>query len=258
MSNCQSNDYNAQQLYYDRKCNMRPSGRTLGQIRPVTITRQFTAHAEGSVLIEFGDTKVICTATVETGVPRFLKGQGKGWITAEYGMLPRSTHTRMRREAANGKQSGRTLEISRLIARSLRAAVDLVALGENTITVDCDVIQADGGTRTASITGACVALVDALNHMRAKGIINSNPLKHMIAAVSVGIYQGEAVSDLDYLEDSAADTDMNVVMTETGKLIEVQGTAEEEPFSFDEMQAMLALAKNSINELFDIQKTALN
>ena len=162
---------------------MRPSGRTPGQIRPITITRQFTAHAEGSVLIEFGDTKVICTASVEEGVPRFLKGEGKGWITAEYGMLPRSTHTRMRREAASGKQSGRTLEISRLIARSLRAAVDLAALGENTITIDCDVIQADGGTRTASITGACVALVDGLNYMRAKEIIKTNPLKHMIAAV---------------------------------------------------------------------------
>ncbi len=237
---------------------MRPSGRTAGQIRPITITRQFTAHAEGSVLIEFGDTKVICTATVEDTVPRFLKGQGKGWITAEYGMLPRSTHTRMRREAASGKQGGRTLEISRLIARSLRAAVDLTALGENMITVDCDVIQADGGTRTASITGACVALVDALNHMRTKGTLKTNPLKHMIAAVSVGIYQGEPVADLDYAEDSAADTDMNVVMTDTGKLIEIQGTAEEEPFSFEEMQAMLQLAKHGIDELFDEQKTALS
>ena len=237
---------------------MRPSGRTLGQIRPVTITRQFTTHAEGSVLIEFGDTKVICTATGEVGVPRFLKGKGKGWVTAEYGMLPRSTHTRMRREAASGKQSGRTLEISRLIARALRAAVDLKALGENTISVDCDVIQADGGTRTASITGACVALVDALNYMRAKDIIKTNPLKHMIAAVSVGIYKGEPVADLDYPEDSAADTDLNVVMTDTGKLIEVQGTAEEEPFSFEEMQAMLELAKNGISELFDIQKAALS
>ncbi len=179
---------------------MRPSGRTNGQIRPVTITRQFTAHAEGSILIEFGNTKVICTATVEEGVPRFLKGQGKGWVTAEYGMLPRSTHTRMRREAASGKQSGRTLEISRLIARALRAAVDLTALGENMITIDCDVIQADGGTRTASITGACVALVDAINYMRAKDIIKNNPLKHMIAAVSVGIYNGEPISDLDYLK----------------------------------------------------------
>jgi ribonuclease PH len=258
MLNSALNDYNAQQLFHHRYINMRPSGRTPGQIRPVTITRQFTTHAEGSVLIEFGDTKVICTASVEIGVPRFLKGQGKGWITAEYGMLPRSTHTRMRREAASGKQSGRTLEISRLIARALRAAVDLKALGENTISVDCDVIQADGGTRTASITGACVALVDALNYMRAKDIIKTNPLKHMIAAVSVGIYKGEAVSDLDYPEDSAADTDMNVVMTDTGKLIEIQGTAEEAPFSFDEMHIMLALAKDSINELFDLQKIALN
>lgn len=236
---------------------MRPSGRTSGQIRPVTITRQFTAHAEGSVLIEFGETKVICTATVEEGVPRFLKGQGKGWVTAEYGMLPRSTHTRMRREAASGKQGGRTLEISRLIARSLRAAVDLKALGENTITIDCDVIQADGGTRTASITGACIALVDAINYMRAKNIINVNPIKHMIAAISVGIYKGEPISDLEYLEDSEAETDMNVVMTDTGKLIEVQGTAEEEPFSFDEMNEMMTLAKHSISELLDAQKTAL-
>ncbi|REL25274.1 ribonuclease PH [Thalassotalea euphylliae] len=237
---------------------MRPSGRTLGQIRPVTITRQFTAHAEGSILIEFGETKVICTATVEEGVPRFLKGQGKGWVTAEYGMLPRSTHTRMRREAAGGKQGGRTMEIQRLIARALRAAVDLKALGENTITIDCDVIQADGGTRTASITGACVALVDALNYMRAKEIIKTNPLKHMIAAVSVGIYKGQPIADLEYVEDSEAETDMNVVMTETGKLIEVQGTAEEEPFSFDEMNEMMQLAKHGINELFDIQKAALS
>jgi ribonuclease PH len=258
MSNLVLKDYTAQQLFHHRYINMRPIGRTPGQILPVTITRQFTTHADGSVLIEFGDTKVICTASVEVGVPRFLKGQGKGWITAEYGMLPRSTHTRMRREAANGKQSGRTLEISRLIARALRAAVDLKALGENTISVDCDVIQADGGTRTASITGACVALVDALNYMRAKDIIKTNPLKHMIAAVSVGIYKGEAVSDLDYPEDSAADTDMNVVMTDTGKLIEIQGTAEEAPFSFDEMHNMLALAKDSINELFDLQKLALS
>lgn len=237
---------------------MRPSGRTPGQIRPVTITRQFTAHAEGSILIEFGETKVICTATVEEGVPRFLKGQGKGWVTAEYGMLPRSTHTRMRREAAGGKQGGRTMEIQRLIARALRAAVDLKALGENTITIDCDVIQADGGTRTASITGACVALVDALNYMRAKEIIKTNPLKHMIAAVSVGIYKGQPISDLEYLEDSEAETDMNVVMTETGKLIEVQGTAEEAPFSFDEMNEMMQLAKAGINELFDAQKAALS
>ena len=237
---------------------MRPSGRTSNQIRPVTITRQFTCHAEGSVLIEFGNTKVLCNASVEEGVPRFMKGQGKGWITAEYSMLPRATHTRSGREAARGKQGGRTLEIQRLIARSLRAAVDLKLLGENTITVDCDVIQADGGTRTASITGACVALVDALSWMRTKGILKTNPLKHMIAALSVGIYKGNAIADLEYLEDSDAETDMNVVMTETGHLIEVQGTAEGEPFSFDEMQAMMELAKDGLRELFDEQKAALN
>ena len=237
---------------------MRPSGRTASQIRPVTITRQFTCHAEGSVLIEFGNTKVLCNASVEEGVPRFMKGQGKGWITAEYSMLPRSTHTRSAREAARGKQGGRTLEIQRLIARSLRAAVDLNMLGENTITVDCDVIQADGGTRTASITGACVALVDALSWMRTKGIIKANPLKHMIAALSVGVYQGNAIADLEYVEDSDAETDMNVVMTDTGKLIEVQGTAEGEPFSFEEMDEMLELAKHGLRELFDLQKSALN
>ena len=236
---------------------MRPSGRTTSQIRPVTITRNFTAHAEGSVLIEIGDTKVLCNATVETGVPRFMKGQGKGWVTAEYGMLPRSTHTRNNREAARGKQSGRTMEIQRLIARSLRAAVDLKELGENTITIDCDVIQADGCTRTASITGACVALVDAINYMRAEGILKTNPLKHMIAAISVGVYKGTPIADLEYVEDSEAETDMNVIMTEDGRLIEVQGTAEEEPFTFDEMQEMLSLAKNAINELVDEQKKAL-
>ena len=237
---------------------MRPSGRTANQIRPVTITRHFTCHAEGSVLVEFGNTKVICNATVEEGVPRFMKGKGEGWITAEYNMLPRATHSRSGREAARGKQGGRTLEIQRLIARSLRAAVDLKLLGENTITLDCDVIQADGGTRTASITGACVALVDALTHMRSKGILKANPLKHMIAALSVGVYKGNAIADLEYLEDSDAETDMNVVMTETGKLIEVQGTAEGEPFSFEEMSEMLDLAKHGLRELFDIQKTALN
>ena len=237
---------------------MRPSGRTASQIRPVTITRQFTCHAEGSVLIEFGNTKVICNATVEEGVPRFMKGQGKGWITAEYSMLPRATHTRSAREAARGKQGGRTLEIQRLIARSLRAAVDLSILGENTITVDCDVIQADGGTRTASITGACVALVDALTHMRSKGIIKANPLKHMIAALSVGIYEGSAIADLEYVEDSSAETDMNVVMTETGQLIEVQGTAEGEPFSFDELNEMMSIAKAGLMELFEAQKLALS
>ena len=236
---------------------MRPSGRTASQIRPVTITRQYTCHAEGSVLVEFGNTKVLCNATVEEGVPRFMKGQGKGWITAEYSMLPRATHTRSGREAARGKQGGRTLEIQRLIARSLRAAVDLQLLGENTITLDCDVIQADGGTRTASITGACVALVDALTYMRSKGIIKTNPLKHMIAALSVGIYEGTPIADLEYTEDSAAETDMNIVMTETGKLIEVQGTAEGEPFSSEDMNAMLDLAKHAIRELMDLQKQAL-
>ena len=237
---------------------MRPSGRTASQIRPVTITRHYTCHAEGSVLVEFGNTKVLCNATVEEGVPRFMKGQGKGWITAEYSMLPRATHTRSQGEAARGKQGGRTLEIQRLIARSLRAAVDLKLLGENTITIDCDVIQADGGTRTASITGACVALVDALTHMRNKGILKANPLKFMVAALSVGIYEGAPVADLEYVEDSAAETDMNVVMTETGKLIEVQGTAEGEPFSFDELQELLDIAKHGLRELFDIQKAALN
>ncbi|NMH60678.1 ribonuclease PH [Alteromonas ponticola] len=236
---------------------MRPSGRTASQIRPVTLTRNYTCHAEGSVLVEFGNTKVLCNATVVEGVPRFMKGMGKGWVTAEYSMLPRATHTRSDREAARGKQGGRTLEIQRLIARSLRAAVDLKLLGENTITLDCDVIQADGGTRTASITGACVALVDALTYMRSKGIIKTNPLKHMIAALSVGIYKGMPVADLEYTEDSAADTDMNIVMTETGKLIEVQGTAEAEPFSFEEMNEMLEIARHGLRELFDIQKSAL-
>ncbi|WP_018692150.1 ribonuclease PH [Algicola sagamiensis] len=236
---------------------MRPSGRTPNQIRPITITRNYTLHAEGSVLVEFGNTKVLCTATVEEGVPRFMKGAGKGWITAEYGMLPRSTHTRCQREAAKGKQGGRTMEIQRLIARSLRAAVNLSAMGENTITIDCDVIQADGGTRTASITGACVALVDALSYMRKKGIINNNPLKHLIAAVSVGIYNDTPISDLEYVEDSEAETDMNVIMTETGKFIEVQGTAEGEPFSYEELQDMLSLAQDSIREIIDIQKQVL-
>ncbi len=236
---------------------MRPRGRTTSQIRPVTITRNFTAHAEGSVLIEIGDTKVLCTATVESGVPRFMKGQGKGWINAEYGMLPRSTHTRNQREAARGKQTGRTMEIQRLIARSLRAAVDLKILGENTITIDCDVIQADGGTRTASITGACVALVDAINYMLKKNMVKANPLKHLIAAISVGVYKGTPIADLEYVEDSEAETDMNVVMTEDGRLIEVQGTAEEEPFTFDEMHEMTSLAKHAIKELIDEQKKAL-
>lgn len=237
---------------------MRPSGRTAGQIRPISIQRNYTLHAEGSVLVEFGNTKVLCNATVEEGVPRFMKGEGRGWVTAEYSMLPRATHTRSHREAARGKQGGRTLEIQRLIARSLRAAVDLKLLGENTITIDCDVIQADGGTRTASISGACVALADALSWMRTKGILKTNPMKCLIGAVSVGVYKGIPVVDLEYVEDSAAETDMNVVMTDTGKLIEVQGTAEEEPFSFEEMNEMMELAKRGIREIFDLQKASLN
>ncbi|MCL2919961.1 ribonuclease PH [Shewanella litorisediminis] len=237
---------------------MRPGNRTPAQTRPISITRNFTAHAEGSVLVEFGETKVLCTASFTEGVPRFLKGSGQGWLTAEYGMLPRSTHSRMDREAARGKQSGRTQEIQRLIGRALRAAVDLKQLGENTIVVDCDVIQADGGTRTAAITGACVALVDALNWARGKGLVKANPLKFLIAAVSVGIHNGEAICDLEYVEDSAAETDMNVVMTETGKIIEVQGTAEGEPFTHEELLAMLELAKHGIREIIDTQKAALN
>jgi ribonuclease PH len=236
---------------------MRPSGRALDQLREVKITRNFTKHAEGSVLVEFGDTKVICTASVETRVPSFLRGQGQGWVTAEYGMLPRSTGSRMMREAAKGKQAGRTVEISRLIGRSLRAAIDLEALGENSITIDCDVIQADGGTRTASITGACVALVDAINHMIENGQLKKNPMKYMIGAVSVGVYNGEAVLDLDYAEDSNAETDLNVIMADNGGFIEIQGTAEGEPFQPNELNAMLDLAKKGIAELTQIQQAAL-
>lgn len=237
---------------------MRPSGRTAEQVRSINITRHYTKHAEGSVLIEFGDTKVLCNATVEEGVPRFLKGQNKGWITAEYGMLPRATNSRTQREAAKGKQTGRTMEIQRLIARSLRAAVDLEKLGEYTITVDCDVIQADGGTRTASVSGACVALYDALNDMVEKGTLKNNPFKGFIAAISVGIVNNEAICDLEYIEDSNAETDMNVIMTEEGKLIEIQGTAEGEPFSHEELLTLLGLAKNGINSIIKHQKAALN
>ena len=235
----------------------RPSGRAVDQLREISIERNYTAHAEGSVLISCGQTKVLCTASVEERVPRFLKGQGKGWITAEYGMLPRSTGSRMAREAARGKQSGRTQEIQRLIGRSLRAAVDLTALGEHSITLDCDVIQADGGTRTASITGAYVALTDAINYMLDKGLIKKSPLARQIASVSVGIYKGEAVLDLDYPEDSNAETDMNVIMDDEGHFIEVQGTAEGAPFSADEMNAMLALASKGIKELIQAQQHAL-
>ena len=236
---------------------MRPSGRTADQLREVKITREYTMHAEGSVLVEFGNTKVICTASVERGVPRFLKGTGQGWVTAEYGMLPRSTTDRMGREASRGKQGGRTLEIQRLIGRSLRAAVDLKELGENSITIDCDVIQADGGTRTASITGACVALVDAIRYMQRKKMIKTDPFLQLIASVSVGMYKGSPVLDLDYPEDSNAETDMNVVMTEEGGFIEIQGTAEAAPFSQNEMTAMLALAKSGIEELVTLQKQVL-
>ncbi|WP_113632426.1 ribonuclease PH [Pectobacterium peruviense] len=236
---------------------MRPTGRSAQQVRPLTFTRHYTKHAEGSVLVEFGDTKVLCNATVEEGVPRFLKGQGQGWVTAEYGMLPRATHSRNSREAAKGKQGGRTLEIQRLIARSLRAAIDLKVLGEYTITLDCDVLQADGGTRTASITGACVALADALNQMVANGKLKKNPMKGMVAAVSVGIVKGEALCDLEYVEDSAAETDMNVVMTEDGRMVEVQGTAEGEPFSHEELLTLLALARGGIDTIVQAQKAAL-
>lgn len=236
---------------------MRPSGRATDQLRPVTLTRQYTRHAEGSVLVEFGDTKVLCTASVENTVPRFLKGKGEGWITAEYGMLPRSTHTRSDREASKGKQGGRTLEIQRLIGRSLRACVDLKKLGENTITIDCDVIQADGGTRTAAITGGCVALVDALTFMLNKKTIKQDPLLGLVAAISVGIYEGMPVLDLDYPEDVACETDMNVVMTQQGGFVEVQGTAEGKPFSRTEADTMLALAEKGIKDLIQLQQKAL-
>ncbi|MBE9565068.1 MAG: ribonuclease PH [Proteobacteria bacterium] len=237
---------------------MRPSNRQADEMRAVKITRNYTKHAEGSVLIEFGDTKVICTASVEERVPGFLRGKGQGWVTAEYGMLPRSTGSRMRREASGGKQGGRTMEIQRLIGRALRAGIDLKVLGENTISLDCDVIQADGGTRTASITGAWVALNDAVQHLLDKKIIKKNPLHHQIASVSVGIYNGTAVLDLDYAEDSNAETDMNVVMNSDNGFIEVQGTAEGHPYSKDELNDMLALAEKGITELFSIQQNAIN
>ena len=236
---------------------MRPSQRTANQLRPYTLTRQYTRHAEGSVLVECGDTKVICNASVVDGVPRFLKGKNQGWLTAEYGMLPRSTHTRSDREASRGKQGGRTLEIQRLIGRALRSAVALDQIGEYTITLDCDVIQADGGTRCASITGACVALHDAITHMRSTGMIKGNPFRHWVSAISVGVYKGMPVLDLDYDEDSACETDMNIVMTETGGFIEVQGTAEGEPFSSDQLSALIDLGKLGCKELFELQKTAV-
>ncbi len=236
---------------------MRPSNRAPNQLRPIRITRHYTKHAEGSVLVEFGDTKVICTASVSSSVPPFLKDTGKGWVTAEYGMLPRSTHDRMPREASKGKQNGRTQEIQRLIARSLRAALDLNALGENMITVDCDVIQADGGTRTASITGGCVALVDAVNALMNQKKLKKNPFKQLVASVSVGIYKGTPIIDLDYTEDSNAETDMNVVMTETGGFIEIQGTAEKDTFKQNELDSMLGLAKEGIEQLITAQREIL-
>jgi len=236
---------------------MRPSGRKPDELRPVRITRGYTRHAEGSVLVEAGDTRVLCTASIDEKVPPFLKGQGKGWLTAEYGMLPRSTNTRMQREAASGKQSGRTQEIQRLIGRSLRSVADLSLFGERTIQIDCDVLQADGGTRTASITGAFVAVYDAVRVLIEKGAIAASPLFDSVAAVSVGVYEGTPVLDLDYSEDSACETDMNVVMTGSGGLVEVQGTAEGKPFTRAELDAMLNLASSGIRQLIAAQRSAL-
>jgi len=235
---------------------MRPSARAADELRPIRITRHYVKHAEGSVLIECGDTRVICTASVDNSVPGFLRGKGSGWVTAEYGMLPRSTGNRMRREASVGKQGGRTMEIQRLIGRALRACVDTAALGERTITVDCDVIQADGGTRTASITGAWVALSNALDGLLASGALKANPIHCQVAAISVGIVDGEPVLDLDYAEDSTAGTDMNIVMNSHGGFIEVQGTAEAGAFSDAELNAMLGLARGGIERIFELQAQA--
>lgn len=236
---------------------MRPSLRAVTEPRNIKFTRKFTQHAERSVLVEFGNTKVLCTASVCQGVPRFLKDQGQGWITAEYGMLPRSTHQRIDREAARGKQTGRTIEIQRLIGRSLRAAVDLKALGDFTITLDCDVLQADGGTRTAAISGACVSLVDALTYMKSKKLISKNPLKGLVAAISVGVYKDAVVVDLDYDEDCKAETDMNVVMTEQGDFIEIQGTAEGRALQTNELDQLLKSAREGIAVVIEKQKLAL-
>ncbi len=236
---------------------MRPSGRAADELRKVSFTRHYTCHAEGSVLVEFGNTKVLCTASVEEKVPPFLRGKNEGWVTAEYGMLPRSTGSRMRREANAGKQGGRTMEIQRLIGRSLRAIVDMKALGERSILIDCDVLQADGGTRTASITGSYVALVDAINHLIKSGKLKSSPLHGAIASVSVGIYEGVPVLDLDYPEDSNAETDMNLVMNDADSFIEIQGTAEGHAFRMDELEAMLELGKGGIRSLLALQQQAL-
>ena len=235
----------------------RSSGRGADQLRAVTLKRRYTRHPEGSVLVEFGDTRVLCTASVEARVPAFLKGQGQGWVSAEYGMLPRATHTRGEREASRGRQGGRTHEIQRLIGRALRSVVDLRALGERTIQIDCDVIQADGGTRTAAVTGAFVALCDAIGWMRQRSMLATEPVREAVAAVSVGLVEGVALLDLDYAEDSGCDTDMNVVMTASGGLVEVQGTAEGRPFSQVQLQAMLALARQGIAHLIEAQKAAL-
>ena len=236
---------------------MRSNNRQNNELRPIHFIRQYTKHAEGSVLVCFGDTKVLCTASIEAGVPRWLKDQGKGWLTAEYGMLPRATGTRTQREAARGKQSGRTQEIQRLIGRSLRAMLDLSKLGENTIYIDCDVIQADGGTRTASISGAAVALIDALEHLQRRKKLTQDPLLGLVAAVSVGVNQGRVLLDLDYAEDSTCDTDLNVVMTQAGGFIEIQGTAEEKPFTRAEANAMLDLAELGIGQIIEAQKQVL-
>ncbi len=235
----------------------RVGGRAADALRPISLTRHFTRHAEGSVLVAFGDTRVLCTASIEDGVPGFLRGKGQGWLTAEYGMLPRSTHTRTAREAAKGKQSGRTLEIQRLIGRALRAVTDLEALGERTVQIDCDVLQADGGTRTASITGACVAAHDAFSRLIATGALARNPLREFVAAVSVGVCGGVPLLDLDYPEDSTCDTDMNVVMTGAGGFVEVQGTAEGAPFSRAELDTLLGLAERGIAQLIAEQKSVL-
>jgi len=237
--------------------NARSNGRQHDELRPVRIHRNYTKHGEGSVLIEAGDTKVLCTASVEEGVPSFLKGKGRGWLTAEYGMLPRATNTRTRREAADGRQSGRTQEIQRLIGRSLRAVTDLAQLGERTIKVDCDVLQADGGTRCASITGACVAVADAIGWCKAQGLVGGEPMRDFVAAVSVGVVNGAPMLDLDYAEDSACDTDMNVVMTGSGGFVEVQATAEGAPFTRAEMEALVALAERGIEHLIAAQMQAL-
>ncbi len=236
---------------------MRPSGRAPDELRPIRITRGYTKHAEGSVLVEFGDTRVLCNASVLEQVPGFLRGSGQGWVTAEYGMLPRATTERMAREAARGRQGGRTMEIQRLIGRALRAVVDLEALGERTIHLDCDVIQADGGTRTAAITGAYVALADAARHLQREGLVGRDPIHGQVASVSVGIWRGTPVLDLDYAEDSEAETDMNVVMNELGAFVEIQGTAEGHPFRMDELLAMLELARKGIARLIEVQRAAL-